>query len=44
MTGTPEGHIESIHEEEATPTNDLDYEVEGDAGAPPRLQVEQLKA
>ena len=44
MAGTPEGHIESIHEEEATLTNDLDDEVEGDTGAPPRLWVEQLKA
>ena len=44
MAGTPEGHIESIHEEKATPTNDLDDEVEGDAGAPPHLRVEQLKA
>ena len=39
-----EGHVESIHEEEATPTNDLDDEIEGDAGALPRLRVEQLKA
>ena len=31
MIGTPEGHIESIHEEEATLTNDLDDEVKGDA-------------
>ena len=44
MTGTPEGHVKSIHEEEATPTNDLDDEIEGDAGALPRLRVEQLKA
>ena len=44
MTGSPEGHVESIHEEEATPTNDLDGEVKVDAGAPPRLRVEQLKA
>ena len=44
MVGTPEGHIESIHEEEATPMNDLDDEAKGDAGAPPRLWVEQLKA
>ena len=44
MASAPEGHIESIHEEEATPTNDLDDEVERDAGAPPRLWVEQLKA
>ena len=44
MEGTPEGHIKSIHKEEATPTNDLDNEVERDAGATPRLWVEQLKA
>ena len=44
MAGTPEGHIESIHEEEATPTNDLNDEVKGDTGDPPRLQMEQLKA
>ena len=44
MIGTPEGYVESIHEEEATPKNDLDVEVEGDAGAPPLLLVEQLKA
>ena len=44
MAGTPEGHIESIHEEEATTINDLNDKVEGDAGAPPRLWVEQLKA
>ena len=43
MTGTPEGHVESIHEE-ATPTNGLDDDVEWDAGAPPRLRVERLKA
>ena len=44
MAGTPEGHVESIHEGEATPTSDLDDEVERDVGAPPRLLVEQLKA
>ena len=44
MTGTPEGHVESIHEEEAIPTNNLDDKVEGGAGAPPHLWVEQLKA
>ena len=44
MAGTPKGHVESIHEEEATPTNDLDNEVGRDAGALPRLRVEQLKA
>ena len=44
MAGTPKGYIKSIHEGEATPMNDLNDEVEGDAGAPPRLWVEQLKA
>ena len=44
MACTPEGYIESIHKGGATPTDDLDDEVEGDAGAPPRLRVEQLKA
>ena len=40
MTGTPEGHVKSIREEEATPTNNLDDEVEGGVGAPIRLRVE----
>ena len=44
MVGTPEGHIKSIHEGEATPMNDLDNEAEEDAGALSRLWVEQLKA
>ena len=44
MAGTPEGHVESIHEGEATPTNNFDDEVERDLGALRRLRVEQLKA
>ena len=44
MTGTPEGHVESIHEGEATPTNDLDKEAERETVAPPCMLVEQLKA
>ena len=44
MAGTPEGRVESVHEGGATPTNDPDDDVEGDAGAPPRLRVEQLRA
>jgi hypothetical protein len=44
MTGTPEGHVESVHEEEATPTNNLDHETERETAAPPRMPVEQLKA
>ena len=37
MAGNPKGYIESIHEGGATPIDDLDDEVEGDVGAPPRL-------
>ena len=44
MAATPEGRVESVHEGRTTPTNDPDDEVEGDAGAPPRLRVEQLRA
>jgi len=44
MAGTFKGHVESVREEEAPPTNDLSDEVEGDVGAPPHLWVEQLKA
>ena len=44
MVGTPDRHVESIHKGEATPTNALDDEVEGDARVPPHLRVEQLKA
>ena len=44
MAGTPEGYVKSIHKGEDTPMNGFDDEVEGDARAPPRLRVEQLKA
>ena len=44
MTGTPRGHVKSVHEEEATPMNDLDDEAEGETATPPRMRVEQLKA
>ena len=44
MVGTLEGCVESIHAGGATPPNDLNDEVEGDAGTPPRLRVEQLRA
>ena len=43
MLGTPDGRIKSIHEGGATLPNDLDDEVEEDAGALPRMQVEQLR-
>ena len=44
MAATPEGRIESVHEKGATPTDDPNDEVEGDAGALPHLRVEQLRA
>ena len=44
MVGTPEGHIESIHEGEATPMNGFDDVAKRDPRAPPHLRVEQLKA
>ena len=44
MMGTPEGHVESVHKGEATPTNDLNNEAERETAAPPRMLVEQLKA
>ena len=44
MAGTLEGYIKSIHKGGATPMDDLDDKVEGEAGAPPHLRVEQLKA
>ena len=40
MTGTPEGHVETIHEEEATLTNDLDDKAEVETAAPPCMRVE----
>ena len=43
MAGTPEGRVESIHEEGTTPPNDFNDEVKEDTGALPCLQVEQLK-
>ena len=44
MVGTPEGRVESIHEGGATPPNNLDDEVKEDAGALPRMQVQQLRS
>ena len=43
MAGIPEGYIESIHKGGATPIDDLEDEVEGDAGGPPSLRVELLR-
>ena len=44
MIGTPEGHVKSIHKEEATPTNDLSDKAKEETAAPPHMRVEQLKA
>ena len=40
MASTPKGRIESVHEGGATPMNDPNDEVKGDAGALPHLWVE----
>ena len=44
MAGTPEGHVESISVEEATPAGNLSSETEGETVAPPCVGVEQLRA
>ena len=44
MMGTPEGHVESVSAEEATPIGNLGGETEGVTAAPPHMRVEQLKA
>ena len=44
MRGTPEGHVESISTEEATPVGNLGDKTKGETTAPPRMGVEQLKA
>ena len=40
MAGTPEGHVESISVEEATPPGNLGNRTEGGTAAPPRVGVE----
>jgi len=44
MAGTLEVRVERVHEGGATLPNDLNDEVEEDAGALPRMRVEQLRA
>ena len=44
MMGTPEGHVESVPVEEATPMGNLGDETKAETVAPPRMGVEQLKA
>ena len=44
MAQTPEGRIESVSEGEATPTSNPDSRSRGEAAAPSRLRMEQLRA
>lgn len=44
MAGTPEGHVERVHEGGVAPMGDLDDDVKEDAGATPCLWMEQLRA
>ena len=44
MVGTPEGQVESISMEEATPIGNLSGKTEGETAAPPHVGVEQLRA
>ena len=44
MTGTPEGHVESISAEETTLASNLGDGTEGEKAIPPHIGVEQLRA
>jgi len=44
MAGTPEGHVESISAEEATPAGNPDDGTEGGIATPPHVGVEHLRA
>ena len=44
MTGTPEGHVESISVDEATLVGNLGDGTKGGTAAPPHVGVEQLRA
>ena len=44
MAGTPEGHVESVFADEATPAGNLGDGTEGGTVAPPHVGVEQLRA
>ena len=44
MAETPEGRVESISEEEATPTSNPNGRTGGEAAAPSCLRMEQLRA
>ena len=43
MAQTPEGHVESVSGEEATPTSNPNGRSGGEAAAPSRLRMEQLR-
>ena len=44
MAETSEGHVESVSEGEATPTNNPDARAKGEAVAPSHIRMEQLRA
>ena len=44
MAGIPEGHVESISAEEATPAGNPGDRTKGGTATPPRVGVEQLRA
>ena len=44
MTQTPEGHVQSVSGEEATPTGNPDARTEGEATALSHVRMEQLRA
>ena len=44
MAGTPEGHVESVSADDATPVGNLDDGTKGGTVAPPHVGVEQLRA
>ena len=44
MAGTPEGHVEIISMDDATPAGNLDDGSKGGTAAPPHIGVEKLRA
>ena len=44
MTGTPEGHVESVSADDATPAGNLGDGTEGRTAAPSHVGDEQLRA
>ena len=44
MTQTPEEHVQSVSEEETTPTGNPDARIEAETAAPSHVRMEQLRA